>query len=108
MNDVTRGNQNIGLDAVPKWRIYLYLAVYAIGLGGILVWHQSEHPEFSIWKKMLVFAIAYSIPPVFFVWVDRFTDRDYALKHGPAVFKAWSVVLAIQILWFIAKLLSDK
>jgi hypothetical protein len=108
MNDAKSGDPSVGLDAVPRWRIYLYLAVYATCLGGIFIWHQYEHPEFSIWKTMLGFAVAYSIPPVFFIWVNRFTNRDYALKHGPVVFKAWLVVMGIQILWFVAKLLTDK
>lgn len=102
------GNPSVGLDAVPKWRIYLYLAVYAVGLGGIFIWHQYEHPEFSIWKKVMGFTIAYSIPLIFFKYLNKFSNKEYALKHLPAVLRAWYVVMAIQIMFFVAKLLAEK
>jgi len=96
------------LEAVPKWRLYTYLTIYFGILAGTLSWNQLQNPEFPIWKAFLIFSIFFSIPPAFFIWVNKFTNKEYALKHGPAVFRLWYIVMGIQILLLVLKLVTSK
>jgi hypothetical protein len=57
-----------GLEAVPRWRLFTYLGIYFGILAGTLAWNQLQNPAFPLWKTFLIFSIAYSLPPVFFMW----------------------------------------
>ena len=108
MNDSINGSQNIGLNAVPKWRIFAYLAIYFAIIGGSAILDQYENPSYSIWKSFLLFSIFFSVPPAYFIWLNKFTNKDYALKYLPVVMRSWYVVMAIQIILFVVKQLAEK
>ena len=100
--------QKVGLEAIPKWRIIMYLSIYFFIIGGSTIWNQYEKPEFPIWKSFLIFTVFFSVPPFFVKFANKFTDKEYALKHLPVVMRYWYIVMVIQIILFVAKLLAGK
>jgi len=106
MNDPIQ-TQKVGLEAIPKWRIVMYLTIYLFIIGGFTVWNQYQQPDFPIWKSFLIFTIFFSLPPLVFKWINKSTDKDYALKHLPTVMRFWYIVTAIQVAIFILGLTAE-
>ncbi len=96
------------LRSIPKWRLFLYLTILFFGIGGPLLYFQFQHPETPLWRTFISFVIGFTSLPILVFLIDRLvTKRDFASKYLPVIMRLWYVVIAIQILLFIANIIMQ-